>query len=176
MIQQETCLFKMRTEEHFAEQRIRESLLPQALQQAPSKTSIQPLVDKIMQSIDEGKTDSGELATQIAYLEAVFKALKEPLKETLLNDMKGAEMNRFGTKIEEIEAATKYDYSGCGHPVWERYDQAEKSANNSKKEIEATLKTLKSSITFVDDETGEVVSVAPPKKTSVTTYKITLAK
>lgn len=166
----------MRTEQALAEQRIRESLLPQTLQQTPSKASIQPMVDKIMQSIDDGLTDSGELATQIAYLESVFKALKEPLREILLNDMKGAAMSRFGAKIESIEAGTKYDYSNCGDVIWERLSQELLSAQEAIKEREAFLKTVKQSFSFTDESTGETWSIAPCKKTSVSTYKITLAK
>lgn len=74
------------------------------------------------------------------------------------------------------EMGTKYDFSQCGHPRLNEIEQEIKRLSEEKKSIEATLKTLKGSMTLTDEETGEIFTVYPPQKRSTTTPVFTLKK
>ena len=69
-----------------------------------------------------------------------------------------------GVEMYQMEAGTKYDYKGCGDPLWNDLDKQIAELSAKKKERENLLKAAKDG--FVDPETG--VFVMPAKKTSTT--------
>jgi hypothetical protein len=82
-----------------------------------------------------------------------------------------------GTKIENAEVGTKYDYTQCGDSEWELLTTDRQSLDVKIKEREAFLKTVPSSgLTTIDTMTGYVVTIYPPSKSSTSSFKITLAK
>jgi hypothetical protein len=81
-----------------------------------------------------------------------------------------AEIN--GAKVERAETGTKYDYSTSKDPVWMRLDQAALSASEAKKARETFLKSLPEPMTIADPDTGEMIEIVKPQKTSTTNIKI----
>ena len=79
-----------------------------------------------------------------------------------------------GAKVELKEAGTRYDFSQCGWPVWQRKKDAAKAAEADVKACEEFLKGVKSSVSLTDEDTGEVVTVYPPVKKSTSIVQITL--
>jgi len=79
-----------------------------------------------------------------------------------------------GAKITEKEAGTKYDYDGCKDPVHGKLKSDALFAAERCKERETFLKALKEPVTIIDEQTGEVVKLNPPSKTSKTILSITL--
>ena len=77
-------------------------------------------------------------------------------------------------KITEKESGVKYDYDGCCDPVHGKLKSDALFAAERLKERETFLKSLKDPVTIIDEQTGEVVKLNPPAKTSKTTLSITL--
>ena len=82
-----------------------------------------------------------------------------------------------GAKIELAETGTNYDYLKCGD--WE-IELIESQLLALKEKLETRQKFLKNlpieGIDIVDSQTGELIHVFPPAKSSTSSYKITLAK
>jgi hypothetical protein len=86
----------------------------------------------------------------------------------------GVVINNVTLKL--MEAGVKYDFAACNHPDWNSIVAKENKLADQRKEIEAMLKTLKSGQTIVDEETGEVIRITPPVKSSKTTVQVTIPK
>jgi hypothetical protein len=83
-------------------------------------------------------------------------------------------INRLGVTFKSKETAVKYDFSMT--PIWNELKAAEDRASNERKDLETQLKALKKSTVNVDPETGEMVEMVIPIKSSKTTVEITLSK
>lgn len=77
-------------------------------------------------------------------------------------------------KISEV--GVSYDYSACGDPEIERL-QAEADALNERiKTREKFLRGIKGHLALLDEETGEVLTIYPPARSSKTSLKLTFSK
>ena len=85
-------------------------------------------------------------------------------------------MSYHGATFDIKEAGVKYDYSQCQDVIWNDIDKKMQMLTERKKEREAFLKTIKERFTFVDESTGEIVTIYPAQKKSTTTYAITWSK
>jgi len=149
---------------------------------------------KIYKSIMEEGASAIEVAEMFKFVEEITKQLKELTDDNGKNsftelvrdeiirnsdDNKSA-TTKYGTKMELFEAATKYDYSTCNDPVWNRMNSDAKDLKFKITERESFLKGIRSETVIpamVDPETFEVhenVKLYPPVKTSTSSYKQTL--
>lgn len=78
-----------------------------------------------------------------------------------------------GATLSLFESGVKYDYSNCGDTKYNSLIEQKKEIDAKIKERESFLKTIKEKITIVDEETGEIVTVHAPSKSSTTTVKTT---
>lgn len=82
-----------------------------------------------------------------------------------------------GTRIEAAEVGTEYNYENCGDSVWYFLQHKKEAAISDLKIREAFLKTIPAKGLIVTDElTGETTTIYPPTKTSISSYKVTLAR
>ncbi len=72
-----------------------------------------------------------------------------------------------------MEGGTRYDYSGCNDPEYDRVLWEFENAKKAKEDKEKELKSLKESYEILDQDSGEVITVYPPVKTSTSTVKCT---
>lgn len=143
----------------------------------PTKGNIQTIARHIIQDVKDGFADPLETAIKVEGIKKVCEAVRDGLEGEVR-----AELMKYGrdaatkldAKIEASETGTKYDYSG--DIIWCRINDQITPLVEKLKQREAMLKTLTSSITEVDPETGEVIIVSPPNKTSKSSFKITLGK
>jgi len=146
----------------------------------PSKESITDAIEYITAELDNGNVNPLDMAVKVKWIEEFVKQAKEAIRGEVLNSVgkytKGEEIARYGVVIEPMEAGTRYDYSGCGDVVWDSLQIRAKEHEKLIKEREAFLKSLKESLTVADESTGEIYTIHPPKKTSTSTFKVTLPK
>ncbi len=134
---------------------------------AATQTEVDIFSDAVIQSIKEGHTDPLEV---LVYLKAFEKVSERIIKETKQNQLTAAELytevnfKAFGADISKADTGTKYDYSVCNDPVWNHRSKIAEEAKSQLSERETFLKTLKTSMTIVDDESGGIVTISPPKK------------
>ncbi len=78
-----------------------------------------------------------------------------------------------GNTITLKEVGVKYDYSVCNDPKLSEIASQLESWKSKEKERHTFLKSLKSKTSLVDEESGEVISVLPPTKSSKTGIIVT---
>lgn len=139
--------------------------------------NITTVTSRAVDSLVNGEVDPISFATNIAKLEKVLKSIKE---SKLVADIILSELDKYpqgivlnGIKITQIEAGQKYDYSQCGDAKLLKLYDAQKRLDEIVKKREKSLKNLTGLTTIIDNKTGEILNLYPPKKTSKTTYKTT---
>lgn len=132
----------------------------------------------LVSKIENGEVDPLKIHLQVKAMEDIIKLLNDNTiyKKAILD---GAE--KFGqksfqfmnSKVEIKEVGVKYDFSQCGDPVYQQYEQFAESTKASLKERADFLKTVpaKGMELKIDDE---LVTVYPPSKSSTTSIAVTL--
>jgi hypothetical protein len=145
-----------------------------------SKSNAMKFANEIIQMNEEGQIDTLTALARIEFLSQVLENAKSVLRDKAIDelDLYGPEARtgvvKLGVTFKHKETAVKYDFSNVQH--WSLLKQEEDIATQSKKEFEALLKTLKTRTSIADPNTGEMIDVAPPVKSSKTTVEITLQK
>ena len=144
-----------------------------------TKESIKEQSLALLNDIDEGHMHPLQVAAQFKFIEDVITNVKEELRQRVIaeQDKYGKEkMTYHGATFDIKEAGVKYDYSQCQDVIWDDLRKQLDALNEQIKEREAFLKTLKERFTYIDESTGEIVTIYPPQRKSTTTYAITWNK
>lgn len=145
-----------------------------------SKAMIIDHAKSLLELIEEGHIDALSVAIQAKYLTDVLEATKERIRELVCDELhkyaKGEECTKHGATFALKEVAVSYDYSGCGDTQWAEIDNQIKVLTDQRKEREKFLRSIKESMTIVDESTGEIITINAPIKRSTSTYSITWKK
>lgn len=146
-----------------------------------SKTLQSDIAQRIIESVKVGEQSALQIAGKIKFITDSLEQVSAEIKPLVIEEAQKYDKNEGlmvlgGYSVEVKEMGTKYDFSQCGHPRLNEIEQEIKRLSEEKKSIEATLKTLKCSMTLTDEETGEIFTVYPPLKRSTTTPVFTLKK
>lgn len=139
--------------------------------------SIAEIANQAIMAVREGEIDPLLAHYNVSKMEAAIKAFKEnPHVKAITLD----ELSKYGYKksygdclIEQIEAGTKYDYSGCNDSELTELEALKADVEARIKARQATLKSLPLR-GLADPETGEMIY--PPVKSSKTSIKTTFKK
>ena len=142
-----------------------------------SKEEQAVLSSAMINSVLDGEIDPIKAVVQA---KSLVETLTLFLKDKGVNDLVLREVEKYGKQtskdgatISIKEVGSKWDYSECGDPIYNRLSSQKAEIEEKLKEIEALLKATKEPRTEVDEETGEVYTVNPPSKSSTTSYAIT---
>lgn len=144
---------------------------------ANTQTSIDVMSDQLIQSVKEGESNPIEVLTILRAFKKVSERVEKEIAENVLTEASKYPENSFevmGNKIEKAEFGVKYDYTICNDPVYVRRKDIADKADEQLKERESFLKALKQPMTMVDEESGEIVTIIPPTKTSTSGIKISI--
>lgn len=144
-----------------------------------SKESISETSLALLNDIDEGHMHPLQVAAQFKFIEDVMTNVKEELRQRVIaeQDKYGKEkMTYHGATFDIKEAGVKYDYSDCNDTIWDDLKQQIDALTEQIKEREAFLKNLKERFSYIDESTGEIVTLYPPKRKSTTTYSVSWSK
>lgn len=140
-----------------------------------TKDQIEVFARQLEQGLNDGQIIPSELLRFQKAMERVFEKIKPTLISATIDEVSQYEKDTIikGTEFSIMEAGTKYDYSGCNDTeLNDLYFNAD-LLKETIKERETFLKSLKGQLQLVDEETGDVHTIYPPKKTSTTTVKVT---
>lgn len=146
-------------------------LLPSTSQQ------ITMFSNNIVQQVRNGNENPIRVLVQSRAMEKAIKIIIDNVKmfaEREAEKYPGDKFEFYGNEIAKAEVKTEYDYLGSQDPVYERVLYEFEQASKKLKEREAFLKTVKEPMTIVDDMTGEVVTIHPPIKKTVSGLKVTI--
>jgi hypothetical protein len=118
-----------------------------------SKADLQSLSDRQIEEI----LDSGSAEQAYAFLHKITTLcdlVKKGILESVINEVEKGNDSAFGLKMKKM-GKTTYDYSNDAKHV---------ALKTEISNHEMMLKALKSKLTVVDDETGEIKEYCPPIK------------
>lgn len=137
---------------------------------ANDRQTIDSFTNQLTIEMQDGSIDTQWLHGALSKLIKNLTDLKDLNAQNL--DADNIHKEAFGFTFTKKEAGAKYDFSNCNHPKWIELSQKESELKEQKKVIETTLKTIKAPMTIVDDETGDIISVNPPIKSSKTIIEV----
>lgn len=144
---------------------------------ATTQTQIDVFSDQIIQSVKEGEASSLEV---LALARAFEKAFKRVLPEIQQNILKDAELypektfSFYGVEMTKSEVGVQYDFSVCGDPLHDRLESEFNTAKARLDERKKFLKGLNQPLKTIDEETGELIELRPPLKTSTSTVTVSI--
>ena len=142
-----------------------------------SKEEQAVLSSAMINSVLDGEIDPIKAVIQA---KSLVETLTLFLKDKGVNDLVLREVEKYGKQTSKDgatiaikEVGSKWDYSECGDPIYNRLSAKKAEIEEKLKEREVLLKATREPRTEVDEETGEVYTVNPPSKSSTTSYAIT---
>ncbi len=142
-----------------------------------SRTGIDVFSDQLIQSVQEGEVNPLELKAMIKSLEMILERTDKSTKDNQLRAadlFPGSEFEAYGVKFVKADVYTKYDYSVCNDPIYNQRLKIANEATEQLKERETFLKAVKASFSLLDESTGEVVQIHPPKVNRTAGLKLTI--
>lgn len=141
-----------------------------------TKAAIKEKADMMMDLIDEGHYNVLTLAVRLKYFKDMAAAIEERMRRYVLDDLgkypKGQEIVHHNALFTAKDAGVRYDFTGCGDPQWDDLNDSLNSIKAKMKEREKLLRSIKGSMTIVDEATGEVCTVYEPVRTATPTYQM----
>lgn len=142
-----------------------------------SKTGVERFSMQLINAVKAGEVNPLQLKALFKALEKVAEIVDEVTYQNQLREADLYPQNKFhafGFEIEKTEVGTKYDYLSCGDPIYDQRHAAVEAAKTLLDERASFLKSLRESLTVVDDESGEVATIQPPLKKSKPGLKFSL--
>jgi len=146
------------------------------LSQLPeTKQQIETFAYSLEQGLNNGQIIASDLLRFQKAMEKVFEKIKPTLIENALNEISNYEKNAVikGSEFSIVEAGVKYDYSNCNDLEYNKLTLQIEALKSTLKDRETFLKAIKEPMQMIDENSGEVYTIYPPKKTSSTTLKVT---
>lgn len=141
-----------------------------------NKEEVYAFSQKLEQELSMGVINPLDLKVYQKSIEKVFENIKPVYDQCAREEAEkyGKNFTYKGLNIELAENGTKYDYSICKDPVLKRLEEVFEQAKKARDDRQKFLKGIKGSIHVVDEDTGDVVKVFPPLKTSTSGIKCEL--
>lgn len=142
-----------------------------------TQTQIDVFSDQVIESVRQGEANPIEVLVILKAFEKAQDRIIKEIRDNFVNEASKYPEQSFefnGAKIEKAEVGTKYNYSVCKDPIYDRRLWILEKAKAELTEREIFLKALKEPLSIVDEETGEVIKIHPPIKTSTSSLKVTI--
>ena len=144
------------------------------------KTLVKQMAKSFIEEAENGNIDVLSSLAHLEFMSQVIEMAKEELRVKAISvlDSYGTESKsgvvKHGVTFKIKEAGVKYDYKNT--KPWNELKIKEDAMAAERKSLEEKLKTLSQKMTILDEETGELIEMFPPIKSSKTTVEISLAK
>ncbi len=141
-----------------------------------TKEQIDIFANQLIDDVEQGVTNPLALHIRLKLIEKSFEKVYAAIKDQVVAEAEKHNQKTFdhmGCKIEVKEMGVNYDYSACNDPEWNQANEFIESYKLSIKERQEFLKALKKKETIVNEETGEIIEIFPPVKTSTTSIAVT---
>lgn len=141
-----------------------------------TKEQIDLFANQLIDDVEQGVTNPLALHIRLKLIEKSFEKVYAAIKDRVVAEAEKHNQKSFdhmGCKIEVKEMGVKYDYSVCNDLEWNQVNELKKGYEISLKNRQEFLKALKKKETIVNEETGEIMEIFPPIKTSTTSIAVT---
>lgn len=141
----------------------------------PSRDNLALTAQRIVDAVHNGEINPLHALAPLRYLSDICaKVQKEILDDIIVEvDKHGKSATYLNVEFSKMEAGVKYDWMLCGDPVLNRLlDEQEALLAKVKERQDFLKKCPADGLSINDPETGEVVTIYPPNKSSTTTVKV----
>lgn len=140
-----------------------------------TKNQIETFANQLEKGLNEGQIVPSELLRFQKAMEKVFEKIKPTLISNTIDEISQYEKNAVlkGAEFSIVEAGTKYDFSDCNDLEYKALEFSLEKTKEALKQREMFLKSIKEPLQLIDEDSGEVYVIYPPKKSSTTTVKVT---
>ena len=134
----------------------------------------------MISEIESGQTNLFEVASKMEFMIQTLDAVMSSIREQMVDELhKYGNESKVGVMANGVtfklkETGVKYDYSNTA--LWVQKKQAIDELTTELKSLEATLKSVQTKMTTVDEQTGEIIEFWQPIKSSKISVEITLSK
>lgn len=142
-----------------------------------SKNEIENLSNQIAAGVEAGIEEPLDLVIKIDFLTKALQAAKKKILPSCIEEAdkyKPEAASIRGVKVKTKEAGVKYTYSNTD--VWNQTNSEIEEMKRQQKELETRLKAVKGIETILHPDTGEIIELCQPIKTSTTTIEISFPK
>ena len=144
----------------------------------PSKAKMDEIVTRLVTGVQDGSIDPLQLLVKLKFAQSIIEDTISSIQPNCVDEAskyhKGEDIKLLGAELKVKEAGTKYDFSGCNDPIYQKYESVISENKEAQKDRTNFLKSIKTKTTLVDDETGEVYEIMPPIKKSTTIVQVTI--
>lgn len=135
--------------------------------------------EELKEILDSGEVNPLDVLLCIKGFEKVIKNVKD-----LLNELSVSELSKYQEKdvkyknaeLKIMETGVKYYYNGCNDFVLNGFETEKQTLDSNIKNRQNFLKTIDpdNGMEIINEETGELVRIYSPVKSSTTSAKVTL--
>jgi hypothetical protein len=136
------------------------------------KHQLDTLIDVIVNEAEGYELEAYITAKKLEYVVKSLIEILQPMAITEAEKQKGNTL--YGAKVEVKDVGVKYDYNVCKYAPYDNLLSNKKELESEIKGIEALLKSINKPTTIVDENTGDVMNVSPPLRTSKTSIVLTI--
>jgi hypothetical protein len=138
---------------------------------------IEEFAMRIVEDITEGREYALDIFVATKRWQRTIEVILKNIEEYVVRDAEreGKRFTHKGVHLEMRELGTRWFYDKCNDPVITSIMAEKEVISNKEKERQAFLKTLKGKTALLDEETGEVYNVIPPRKESKTGVVATIS-
>jgi hypothetical protein len=143
------------------------------------KSNLSNAVKLITDEISSGNFDSLKGLILAVKGKTLFTDLEKslrPLAEKDYLDKLEKNYSIHDVSVDQSPTKTTYDYTVCHDPEWNELSAIVTEKGEELKVRETFLKGLKSKLTIVNEDSGEVTTIYPPNKLQSDGLKITIKK
>jgi hypothetical protein len=131
----------------------------------------------IIESVKEGRANPIKVLIMLRALEAISELVREEIGENVSREADNyseKKFEAFGALVAKEDVGVKYRYETAKDVEWEQLNSEFETIKRRKSERETFLRVLKTPMTVVNPDTGEVTEVRPPMKTGKPGIKVFL--
>lgn len=145
-----------------------------------SKGLVRQTAQSLINEAQEGNIDTLSTLAHIEFMAQVIEMAKEELRARAVGELDayGLEARtgvvKHGVTFKQKESGVRYNFENTA--AWTEIKSREDAIALERKNLEEQLKSLKARQTMLDEQTGELIELNPPIKTSKTTVEITLSR
>ena len=141
-----------------------------------SKSQAQTFAQEIIEQVESGNYDALEVHIRCKALMVALTQVIESIETTTLAEAEkhGKSFDFKSARIEVKELGSKWHFDKSNDSKYFSIKSNIEKLDIERKDRETFLKSLKSKTSILDEETGELIEIFPPYKTSKTGITVTL--
>jgi len=137
-----------------------------------TKSELNDLASILLEVSEGRELDLYIFAKKIEYLSKVIQEVSNEYALSEAEKMK--EKSLYNSKIKVKDTGVRYNFSECGYTPYNNLLSDKKQIETELKGMETLLKSINKKTTIVDEQSGEILEVKPPVRTSGTSIVLTI--